>query len=273
MRALILLLFLFLLTQLFGLLAGETLISKIEEGEMEPPIQNPQNLSNSLVFFFYVIVTTIVLVLIIKYKKVLLVGVELVVITFSSLLTLSLFLNFFVSLALVFALLIWKTVRPGLLNKNLLVVLSIAGIGAFLGGSLGTLPVLLFVLILSVYDFVSVYVTKHMVYLAKELTSRATMFTVTIPAKAIRTKLHERKVRLKALQLGSGDLVCPLMFAVSILREFGAKAALFSILGSFVALALLFLYISQKERKPLPALPTLFGGNLLGFILSIIVKL
>jgi len=65
------------------------------------------------------------------------------------------------------ALTLWKVFRPTILNQNIAAMISGAGVGALLGASFGIVPSLLFLIILCVYDFVSVFITKHMITLAK----------------------------------------------------------------------------------------------------------
>ena len=46
--------------------------------------------------------------------------------------------------------------------KNTAAILVTAGVGTIFGVSMGILPLLMFLILLAVYDFLSVFVTKHM---------------------------------------------------------------------------------------------------------------
>src|SRR3989338_4603794 len=94
-----------------------------------------------------------------------------------------------------------------LLLRNAASIIAIIGAGALLGVSLGVVPVIVFVILLSAYDFIAVFKTKHMVTLAKAMTKKNLAFTIALP-----TKEHK-------FELGTGDLVVPLVFASAVLQE------------------------------------------------------
>jgi presenilin-like A22 family membrane protease len=122
-------------------------------------------------------------------------------------------------------------------------VLAVCGAGALLGSSLGVVPVLAFIILLSIYDLTAVFYTKHMVTMAKAIVKRKLAFTVAMP-----TKVH-------TFQLGTGDLFVPLMLSVSAYGALGLIQALSVIIGAFFGFLILFLYSSRKPGTPLPALP------------------
>jgi len=72
-----------------------------------------------------------------------------------------------IPLILISTLTFWWWKIPSILNQDILMILGIAGTGSILGLSLRpeiTIPLLI---ILSIYDFIAVYKTKHMVKMQK----------------------------------------------------------------------------------------------------------
>jgi len=130
--------------------------------------------------------------------------------------------------------------------NNFLLGIAIAGAGAIIGLSLGLIPVIVFLILLSIYDIIAVFYTKHMVEIGQTATKNNFAFTVAIP-----TEKHK-------FELGNGDLVIPLVVATSILingpfHNNGIVAGL--VLGaSFIGL-MSSIYSVSIGKKPLPALP------------------
>jgi presenilin-like A22 family membrane protease len=278
MKPAFLLVALFLITQFLGLYVGTQYLQAIEVGIASPALENPESIQTSFYLFGYIIVTTIGILVLIKFKRSVIRILEAFVIftaswlTFDFILPLEAFyfsLGFFLALALT----AWKMFRPSILNQNIAAITSGSGVGALLGASLGVLPAVVFMLILSVYDFVSVFITKHMVTMAKALTERPTSFTVAAPPnlKALTytgfKKSRRKTKKIHVFQLGVGDMVIPLMFSVSVLNKFSIINSLAAIIGSTLALLGLIYFMSKKPR-PLPALPFITFGAFAGFLLS-----
>ena len=140
-------------------------------------------------------------------------------------------------------------VRENTWVKNAASTFAVAGAGALIGVSLGIIPVLVFILLLAVYDLIAVFKTKHMVKMAKAIVSQNLAFTFTIP-----TKEH-------AFQLGTGDLVIPLVFSTAVFSSasrFSGNAAMLAaalvLFASFLGLVGT-LHICAEKKIALPALP------------------
>ena len=85
-----------------------------------------------------------------------------------------------------------------------------------------------------------------------------------------RMKQKLKKIKVNVGILGGGDVSFPLMFASTVLIAFGWLSALIVVLFSTLSLALL-LFISKK-RKFYPAMLFLTPGCLLGFAVSMLVR-
>jgi len=270
----------FIITQVLGLYVGNAYSQGIKAGELAPVVENPEAVENSFFFFIYILIATAGILLIIKFWKNFLKAIEAFVVFFSSWFVFDFLfpvdiwifsLGFFLAIILTS----WKMLRPTILSQNTAAIFSGAGVGAMLGASLGILPSIVFMLLLSIYDFVSVFITKHMIYLAKALTERPTAFTVAAShkfKKPVYVGIKKTKKRFHIFQLGVGDIVLPLMFSVSVLSKFTILNSILTTIGSTIALIILIFYISKKPR-PLPALPFVSLGALSGFLLSILISL
>jgi presenilin-like A22 family membrane protease len=114
------------------------------------------------------------------------------------------------------------------------------------------IPVIALIVLLAVYDWVSVYVTKHMVTLAKESKGRFNMMFL-VP------------VGDRAMGLGAGDIALPVTFAVSVFSSHGAGYAIATAYGGLSGLVWVFLYIMGKKNVTLPALPPITLGLIAGY--------
>jgi presenilin-like A22 family membrane protease len=274
----------FLVTQLIGLYVGTQYLAIVEAGEMDPVFEDPNAIENSLMLFVYIIVFTIAILLLVKFWKPSIRVLEALVVFMSSWVTFEFLipitvpvggLYFSLGFFLAIALTAWKALRPTILNQDIAAMISGAGAGALLGASFGVVPSLVFLLLLVVYDFVSVFITKHMIHLAKELTKTPLAFTIASPHKFKRPKYFKvrgkRKMkRVHVFHLGVGDIVIPLMFSISLLRSYTILNSLMTIIGSTIALTLMIYYISKKPRA-LPALPFISVGTLLAFVFSLLI--
>lgn len=160
--------------------------------------------------------------------------------------------------------------RPTIFGHNLFFSLSLVGVCNLLGFSFGPQNLLFLLAILSIYDFIAVYKTKHMQKMAQEMLKEGSLMGLIFPQKI--KDFFKRPTNLESgkdfFVVGGGDIAFPLIFVLSVLKEFGMKKALiltfFSFLGIFFTLILFF---SQKERRALPALPPITFFLVLGYLL------
>lgn len=197
-----------------------------------------------------------------------------VAIIFGSQAVLSLFFGVFWGFisAILLALLVFKS--KIVLIHNLSVILAIAGIGAVFGLSITPLFAVFLLIFLSFYDIIAVYKTGHMVRMAKEMIKSRAIFGIVLPQK--------RKGWFESLEnvwpggefmiLGSGDIAMPLILVASIIPSSGLLDALIVMLASFVGLFLTFyLFISQKKRKPMAALPPIAVASIVGYLITFLL--
>lgn len=144
--------------------------------------------------------------------------------------------------------------------KNLAVVLATAGVGVTFGVSFSPIIVMLFLVIVSIYDYLAVFITKHMIDLATFVIKKDLAFTVT--AKEI-VEGKERRI-----DIGSGDFIMPIMFEVSVI-PLGFNAVLSVFIGALVACAI-FIYLAWQKKIILPAIPPLVLGMFIAFLASLL---
>lgn len=153
---------------------------------------------------------------------------------------------------------------------DLITILGVAGIAAHVGAGAAPNVIALLLVILSAYDIIAVYATGHMVLMAKTLLRSHVFFAMILPERpsGLLAPLADVEPERGFLFLGTGDLALPALLVASV----GARslpAAAFTAVGALIGLVgLHLLFVSQPDRRPMPALPPLALGTLLGYLLS-----
>lgn len=257
-RSLLILVGMYLIVQTIALNVGLNFIPKIVSGEIQPAVPEPESPESSGHIFLYILVMTAIILLLLKFKLGIMIKFFMFLAIFMgiSLTFWSFFPRWWFLFVLpLYAVFLWK--RKNIILVNGVLMLTIAGMGGYLGASLHFLPSLLLLGALSIYDIVAVFGTKHMVTLAKEAKGKIPMFSIP--------------VKRRVMGMGTGDLAIPSVFSVSILQDFSMNHALFTILGGLLGLVSLFLYILKREKVVLPALPPITVGLVLGFFLGAVI--
>ncbi|MEM5815247.1 MAG: presenilin family intramembrane aspartyl protease [Candidatus Aenigmatarchaeota archaeon] len=252
----------------FGILARES----VKKGEIEPLFSSPNDYRNIFLILAMVITGTLVMLSLIKIKIEVIKIIELLA-SFSLLLTtFSFFLPTFISIFLSIILVVISELRREYWIKNMILLLSLPSASALFGISLSFQVVILLFLVLSVYDIISVLFTKHMIYLAKNLAVKPTIFISVFPTRKVRNivfdEKNRKKEKIRIFALGAGDYFIPSCFSVSLL-SIGLMHAFLVSLFNTIGIAILFFIISRRKvSKPLPALPFLFLFSIIGYFFS-----
>lgn len=149
-----------------------------------------------------------------------------------------------------------------------------AGVSAVWGIIIGIWAAIIFLVAFAVYDYISVYKTKHMVSLAEVAINESLPLLFVMPTrKGVRledVKIDQEGDR-KALMLGFGDVALPSIMVVSS-AVFGHEHILWFILlpliGGLIGMIILF---SDLVKKPAPGLPLINSGVILGFLVAYLI--
>ena len=253
-RVFFLLAIIFLVAEILGLMVANALIA---QNLVQPMFGEDVNDIWSAIYLFGTILSmTIVILLILKFRKKanFLWFIEAMAVLTTSMIVVGVLMPAqianvipFYDLIAAIAIVAWRyTHRKSVFFRNVVSIIAIAGAGSLIGVSLGLLPIALFIAILSVYDIIAVFGTKHMVTIGKAVTKRNFAFTVSLPSKK------------HTFELGNGDLVIPLITASSIIA-YGPFVnnyliASLCLAASFIGLVISIYTVSVK-KIPMPALP------------------
>jgi presenilin-like A22 family membrane protease len=249
---------------------------------------DPSSLENPIIFIVILLVFTAFLLVLIKFdmKKVIAVVIGI-----------SLFFTF----AYIFAALTYAAMGVSDIANLAVVVLAIlatiilysypewyvidalgvligAGVASVFGVSLEVLPVIIMLILLAVYDAISVYKTKHMITLAEGIIDLKTPILFVIPKRRNYSFIKEGVGSMgeggdrAAFVIGMGDVIMPSILVVSAnvflqgwrLGGILNLAAVGAIIGSLAGLSVLMYFVASG--KPQAGLPPLNGGTILGFL-------
>jgi len=252
--------------------------------------EDPDSVANPVIFMVILLVFTGFLLLLIKYdlKKLIsaVIGISIFitfVYIFSALVNMVMGATdaaFVVILILSVAAIIALYKFPEWYVIDTLGILIAAGVASIFGVSLNILPVIVLLVILAVYDAISVYKTKHMITLAEGVIDLKTPILFVIPKKRGYSFIREGIGKLddgterSAFIMGMGDLIMPSVLVVSAnvflsgYRIFGMIniPALGAIIGSCAGLVVLMYFVTSG--RPQAGLPPLNGGTIIGFLLA-----
>ncbi len=183
--------------------------------------------------------------------------------------------------------------------RNTAAMISAVGVGFLLGITFSFLIALVFMAFLAVYDFIAVFITKHMLSLARvaQENNLALLIGVNdiegIPRESLgskalseyrkaargkRSKLFSSLARkglvpfAARIELGTGDLAIPLMVAVSAYTaHLNFVLPFFIIFGAIFGLFITML-ILKRYKRALPAIPPLLMGIAVSIGLYIVVS-
>jgi presenilin-like A22 family membrane protease len=167
-------------------------------------------------------------------------------------------------------------------------IIVAGGVTALLGISIGLLPIIMLLVILAIYDAISVYKTKHMVSLADKVMEFKLPILLVVPKKrgysfiqqkGLKKQLEDGEER-EAMFIGLGDIIIPGALVISafhFLPESGAllgigynlAVALFTLVGTLVGFSVLMQFV--LKGNPQAGLPLLNTGAILGFFISLFI--
>jgi presenilin-like A22 family membrane protease len=167
----------------------------------------------------------------------------------------------------------------------------VMAIGAvvILGVTFAILPAVVLLIILAIYDAISVYKTKHMITLADSVIDLNLPVLLVIPKKLsysyrkekprLKEQLEEGKER-EAMFMGLGDIVIPSLLIVSAISFLPANSGFLGLatnvlvgIGTMIGILIGFSVLMRFVLKgnPQAGLPLLNSGALLGYAITYIL--
>jgi presenilin-like A22 family membrane protease len=160
-------------------------------------------------------------------------------------------------------------------------ILVCAGISSLFGVSMTTFPALLLLLVLAIYDAISVYKTRHMVSLAEGVINIKAPLLFVVPKSRDYSFIKDKSSisskeggKRGAYFLGLGDAIIPTILVISANWSLPASSfgginlpSLGAMLGTY--LGFLILMTTSRDR-PQAGLPFLNSGAILGFLVGCI---
>lgn len=253
LKVVLLLVVLFLAAQYVGIYINHVYQTK----ELPLNIQRPEIKTStaSLSVLPIIIFMTIIILLLarLKLRKIWKAWFFLAV-WFALIISLSVFFD--EKVAIVIALLgaVFKVLEVDIYVHNITEVFIYGGLVAIFAPLFTPFYAIVLLFLISVYDMVAVWYSKHMIKLAKFQTSLKVFAGFLIP--------YGKK---KAAILGGGDVGFTLLFTVVIYKAIGLSAL---IIPLFVSLALFLLLVKGKKDRYYPAMPYLSAGCIAGYFIA-----
>jgi len=182
-------------------------------------------------------------------------------------------------------------------TRNYVTILIAAGVGAIWGYNFSFSTVYLIFAVFAIYDVIAVFVTKHMVTMAKAMVNKNLTFMVqvgdikAVPEREMKSgggaagyvRETDRAAKGDALYrevrqsrmvpipvgnaLGTGDIIMPMALAVAAYKvQLNFVLGFFVIFGALLGFVMVF-FILGRMRRMLPALPPLLFGCSIGVAL------
>jgi presenilin-like A22 family membrane protease len=251
--------------------------------------EDPSSVANPLIFIAILLAFTAFLLILLKYK-------------FKKFITIIIGLSIFFTFIYIFAGITVYFIGfiPGMLGITLALsilstallyfypewyiidifgILIAAGAASIFGISLTVLPVIILLIILMVYDAISVYKTRHMITLAEGVIDMKSPILFIVPKRRGYSYIREGIGDIggggerAAFVIGMGDLIMPSILVVSAnvfvntaRLGFITLPSLGTIIGSVIGLVLLLTVV--QKGKPQAGLPPINGGAIIGFLVG-----
>jgi presenilin-like A22 family membrane protease len=265
----------FLIVQFIALFTGIVMIGKPTTPPSMPVMQG------LTWFFFAFIIALAIILLVIKFlKRVSFNAFFAFIIFVGAYYVFSAFLPVLLGIVLAAAVVGIRFWKPNLITHNIAIFLGVAGVAAVLGNLLPVLAVIVILFALSIYDFIAVFKTKHMVSMFKDMLKKGMPLAIVVPERPVAltqdvTKVSKQKLRetdKKVLMLGTGDLAFPALFAVSAFKASGSLTVALAIMaGSIIGIVFNHYLLTIKKYKVIPALPFIALFSTIGYFVAILL--
>lgn len=153
-----------------------------------------------------------------------------------------------------------------------------AGVSALIGISLSVIPVIVLLMLLAIYDAISVYKTKHMIAMAEGIMDLKLPILFVIPKHSnysFRKESFKEGEKREAFFMGLGDAVMPTLLVVSANVFLQSNGGLpYPVLGAMLGTLAghIVLSVLVMRGKPQAGLPFLNSGVIIGFFIGALIS-
>lgn len=166
--------------------------------------------------------------------------------------------------------------KPNWIVVNVTGLIMAIGIASIWSLFLGVWFALALLVILAVYDYISVFKTKHMITLANVALDESIPMLFVVPESSdfdMSSLSIENREGNRAVLLGFGDIAIPTVLVVSSTvygmgRSFASAFFFFPFFGGIIGMIYLMFFM---KRRPAPGLPAINGGVIAGFALAFLL--
>ncbi len=292
----------FFMAQFVGLLVVNKYIDhkktietkKIEWQPLPYNIERPEVKNQSTSFIYIsiaILLGTILVLLLIKFNKPLIWKFWFFATVWLTLsIAFAAFLNNILAAILSFVISVLKLYKPNIIMQNLSEIFIYGGLAAIFVPIINVFGAIMLLIIISIYDFIAVYKTKHMIKLAKFQSGSKVFAGLLIPyeknkilikdtpipkseIKYVADKSHKHSIAV----LGGGDIGFTLIFAGVVMKGLMLQETMLIgflktlIIPVFVSLALLILLLKGQQNKFYPAMPILSLGCFIGYLVVLLI--
>jgi presenilin-like A22 family membrane protease len=235
-------------------------------------MQRPQvEESKSYIFILgAVLIGTVLVLLLVRFK-----GVKLwkfwFLLSVSLCLTISLaaFIPAVVAVVLSIIIALWKIYRPNFIIHNLSEIFIYGGLAAIFVPIMNLYAVVILLILISVYDMIAVWKSKHMVTMAKFQSESKVFAGISIPYKLPKHPAEPkganvtRTEEVKSAILGGGDIGFPLLFAGVLMKN----SVFWKVLAIPIAatIGVFLLLVFAKKDRFYPAMPFITASCFVGY--------
>tara|TARA_Y100000310_G_scaffold186269_1_gene186346 strand:- start:5889 stop:6659 length:771 start_codon:yes stop_codon:yes gene_type:complete len=246
-KIILILISLFVIAQLIGLyVANQTLPYGVERPKLNEE-------TSFLPIFIMILILSLFIYLLSKFKLVLVWKIWFFIAVILTLyISFSAFIPALLAFLLGIALAIYKVFKPNIIVHNFTEVFIYGALASLFFQAFSILSISILLILISIYDVIAVWKTKHMVKLAKFQAEAKIFAGLMVP--------YKKGVGL----LGGGDIGLPLLFTAIAMKEFGYYSLIITLT---ITISLALLFFLAKKKKFYPAMPPLTIGCFVGYFI------
>jgi len=192
----------------------------------------------------------------------------------------SAFINNIAAAVLALVISVLKLYKPNIIIQNMSEIFIYGGLASIFVPMINLFAAFMLLIVVSVYDFIAVFKTKHMIKLAKFQSESKVFPGLLIPYGKNKVVLkgeampnpESKEKKLRIAVLGGGDIGFTLIFAGVVMKGLMLQETILIgflktlIIPIFVSFALLILLLKGQQNKFYPAMPVLSIGCFIGYL-------